>query len=108
MPHKRFPSPATMARSAIKTGVEQGEEKMPPRIPARNAPIIPLRLFFPTRFTEGMKLKIPKVCKDISTISTPRMMYHTGEDVPISLPAEVAIMPIVTKVKAVPSENTAE
>ena len=30
--------PATIARRAISTGVEQGEEKTPPRIPAMKAP----------------------------------------------------------------------
>ena len=38
IPQSRFSSPAMIASRAIKTGVEQGEEKMPPRIPAINAP----------------------------------------------------------------------
>ena len=44
----------------------------------------------------------------INTISTPSAMYQIGEDVPISLPAEVAMIPSVTNVIAVPAENTAE
>ena len=108
MPHIKLPSPATMASSAIRTGVEQGEEKIPPRIPARKAPINPRFLLLEIKLIEGMKLNTSQVCKAINTISTPRMIYHTGEDVPISFPAEVATMPSVTNVTAVPKENTAE
>ena len=55
-----------------------------------------------------MKLNSSHVCKAINTISTPSAMYQIGEDVPISLPAEVAMIPSVTNVIAVPAENTAE
>lgn len=108
MPQSRLPSPATMARSAIKTGVEQGDEKIPPRIPARNAPTKPFLLFLPSKLTEGMKLNISHVCKAISTIKMPSTRYHTEDDVPINFPAEVAMMPRDTKVSAVPAENTNE
>ncbi len=46
IPHKMLPLLATMASKAIKTGVEQGDEKIPPRNPAINAPINPLFVFF--------------------------------------------------------------
>ena len=35
--------------NAIKTGVEQGDEKMPPKIPARNAPVTPFFVFLESR-----------------------------------------------------------
>ena len=108
MPYSRLPSPATIASDAIKTGVEQGEEKIPPRIPARKAPKKPRRLFLEIRLTDGMKLKISQVCKAISTIKTPSTAYQIGEEVPISLPIEVATIPKVTKVIAVPAANVAE
>ena len=108
MPQNRFPFPATIASRAINTGVEQGEEKTPPRTPAIKAPINPRFLLFDSRLAEGIKVNIPQVCKDISTINTPRIMYHSAEDVPINLPAEVAMIPSVTNVTAVPRENTAE
>lgn len=108
MPHKRFPLPATIASNAINTGVEQGDEKIPPRTPAIKAPINPRLLLFDSKLTDGIKLKISQVCNAISTISTPRIMYHTVEDVPNNLPAEVAMIPSVTNVIAVPRENTAE
>ena len=41
IPHTILPLPATIAKSAIRTGVEHGEENTPPRIPAINAPIYP-------------------------------------------------------------------
>lgn len=108
MPQIKLPLSATMASSAIRTGVEQGEEKMPPRIPARKAPINPRFLLLKIRFIEGMKLNISQVCKAINTISTPRIIYQIGEDVPISFPADVAMIPSATNVTAVPRENTAE
>lgn len=49
VPHKILPLPATIAKSATSTGVEQGEEKTPPSIPAKNAPIKPRFLFFETK-----------------------------------------------------------
>ena len=56
IPQSRFSSPAMIASRAIKTGVEQGEEKMPPRIPAINAPAKPRFLLFDNRLIEGIKL----------------------------------------------------
>jgi hypothetical protein len=41
--------PATIASRAISTGVEQGEEKIPPSIPAINAPTNPFLVFFEIR-----------------------------------------------------------
>ena len=49
MPQRILPFPATMASNAISTGVEQGEEKIPPRIPAMKAPINPFLVFFEMR-----------------------------------------------------------
>ena len=39
IPQTRLPFPATSANKTTKTGVAQGEEKIPPNIPAINAPI---------------------------------------------------------------------
>lgn len=55
-----------------------------------------------------MKLKISQVCKAISSIKMPSTTYPIGEEVPISLPIEVATIPNVTKVIAVPAANVAE
>ena len=52
-----------MASSAIKTGVEQGEENIPPNIPARNAPTNPLFLLFDSRLADGMRLNTPHKSK---------------------------------------------
>ena len=41
MPKRKFPSPETIARRAINTEVEHSEEKIPLRMPAKNAPIKP-------------------------------------------------------------------
>lgn len=49
IPQRILPFPATMASNAISTGVEQGDEKMPPSIPAMNAPVKPFFVFFETR-----------------------------------------------------------
>lgn len=49
IPQRMLPLLATMASSAIRTGVEHGEEKMPPRIPAMNAPTKPFFVFFEMR-----------------------------------------------------------
>ena len=97
-----------MASSAIKTGVEQGEENIPPNIPARNAPTNPLFLLFDSRLADGMRLNTPHVCKAINTIKAPRTRYQIGEELPMSLPAEVAMIPKLIKVIAVPTANTAE
>ena len=97
-----------MASNAIRTGVEQGEEKIPPRIPARKAPINPRFLLLEIKLIEGMKLNTSQVCKAINTISTPRMIYHTGDDVPISFPAEVATIPSVTNVTGFTKESVTQ
>ena len=54
IPQNRFPFPATIASKAINTGVEHGDEKTPPNIPATNAPIVPLALLFDNKFMDGM------------------------------------------------------
>jgi hypothetical protein len=46
---RMLPFPATMASRAMSTGVEHGEEKMPPRIPAMKAPTNPFLVFFEIR-----------------------------------------------------------
>ena len=45
IPQTIFPFPATIASRAINTGVEQGDEKIPPNIPATNAPMYPFFVF---------------------------------------------------------------
>lgn len=47
-----------MASRTISTGVEQGEEKIPPKMPARNAPTTPRFLLFDSRLTDRMRLSI--------------------------------------------------
>lgn len=84
IPQNRLPSPATMASKAISTGVEHGEEKTPPRTPARKAPAKPRFLLLKSRLVEGMKLNISQVCRAISTINTPRTIYQTEDDVPMA------------------------
>lgn len=49
IPQRMLPLPATMAKSATSTGVAHGDENIPPRIPATNAPIKPFLLFFEIR-----------------------------------------------------------
>ena len=108
MSHSKFPSPATMASNAIKTGVEQGEEKIPPNIPVKNAPRKPRFLFLVIKLADGIKWKSHHVCSVIKTINPPRIMYHTGDEVLMRRPADVAITPSETKVIAVPDAKTTE
>ena len=97
-----------MASKAINTGVEQGDENIPPNTPAVKAPKKPLLLFFDNKFVEGLIFIIPIVCKDIIIIKIPNIKYQDEDDVPISLPADVAIIPNIINVTAVPTENTRE
>ena len=39
IPHKSLPCPATTAKRTIRTGVEHGDEKTPPKTPAISEPI---------------------------------------------------------------------
>ena len=43
------------------TGVEQGEENTPPRIPAMSAPVYPLLLFAAERYVEGIGLNVDEM-----------------------------------------------
>ena len=45
IPHSKLPSFATIASNTTKTGVAQGDEKNPPKTPARNAPEKPRLVF---------------------------------------------------------------
>lgn len=108
IPKRKLPSPATIARSAMRTGVEQGDAKIPPKMPAMKAPINPLCLFLPKKSADGIKLKISHVCNAIKTMSVPRIRYHREDMVPTSFPADVAMTPKVTKLTAVPMANVNE
>jgi hypothetical protein len=48
-PHTILSCPATNPSSTMRTGVTQGIEKIPPRIPVSNAPICPLFIFMQMR-----------------------------------------------------------
>ena len=98
----------TNANRLIKTGVAQGDEKSPIRKPASKAPSAPRFVFFPTRFVEGIIEMTSQVWSASTTIKTPRAMYHHYEPPRSVPPSDIAIIPRIENVIAVPIANKME
>lgn len=107
-PQSKLPSFATVASSTTSTGVAQGDEKKPPRIPASSAPIYPLLVFFEIANEEGIKLYISQICSAIKTINIPRIRYHQVPVPIINLPSIDAATPRTVNVTADPAAKVSD
>lgn len=108
IPKVTFPFVATKARIAASIGVAQGDERAPPNIPKKNAPINPFLLLGILQVLLSLVLITPTAWSPTKSIINPSNRYHHFPAPEKNFPSTADNTPKDTKVKINPKANTRE